>query len=131
MAKAGYRAILSIEGTPVAEAQMASFESTLAELDATPIGGDGNKQYLMGLRTSRFEGTLLWVPDQAAYDALYEAHVNRQVVEVELADDAGYGVSAQCWVTSWRIEGATPDGQLMVRATLLVEGAPVREGATS
>lgn len=131
MAKAGYRAILSIDSSPVAQAQMASFESTVAELDATPLNTAGGKNYLMGQLTSRFEGALFWVPDQAAYDALHDAHVNRMPVEVELVDDAGYGESADCWVTSFRIEGAAADGQLMVRVTLLVEGLPVREGATS
>jgi predicted secreted protein len=119
---AGFNCVLKAGGNTVGKAQDVELPMTATEVDTSTRDGAGWKSFIQGLKEWGATIDHLWVPSNAAYQALRDAFLNGTEIAVEFEDDGGDGFSGNALVMGLTL-GQPLDDAVTIPITIKGNGA--------
>jgi predicted secreted protein len=114
---AGFNAVLTVDGNTVGKASDVELSLGSTEVDISTRDGAGWKAFLQGLKEFSATVDQLWVPTDAALQALRDSWLNGTLLAAVFTDDEGNGFSGDVFVSAMS-KGEPLDDAVTLNCTL-------------
>jgi len=118
----GFDCVLTFGGNVVGKAQDVDLTMSATEIDVTTRDAGGWKKFIQGLKEWGLTTDQLWVPTNAALQAIRDAYLNGTEVAITVLDEDGFGWSG-CVIVSGLGSPQPLDDGVQLNATMKGTGA--------